>query len=70
MALNSLTLHKPVSVLSCGPNAKGERVLMWGDCRNILGHPVNLCTVHTVGRHYVLSVHCVKFVPVSVSLLL
>ena len=39
---------------------------MWGVCVccNPLGPPINLRTTGTVGRQFVLSVHCVKFVPV------
>ena len=46
--------------------------MMWGGsvCRNPLEPPVNLWTTGIVGRQLVLSIHCVKFVPVmsSVSL--
>ena len=48
----------------------GERsLLIWGGsvCCIILGLPVNLWTKGTVGRQFVLSVHCVKFVPVKSS---
>jgi hypothetical protein len=49
-----------------------ESLLMWGGsvCCNTLGHPVYLWTAGTVGQHFVLSAHCVKFVPLMLSELL
>ena len=42
---------------------------MWAGsvCCNTLGPPVKLWTIGRVGRQSVLSVHCVKFMPVTVS---
>jgi len=42
---------------------------MWGGsvCCNTLGPPVKLWTTGRVGRQFVLSVYCVKFMPVTSS---
>jgi hypothetical protein len=44
----------------------GKSLLMWGACvcHNPLGPTLNLQTTGTVGRQFVLSVRCVKFVSV------
>jgi hypothetical protein len=46
-------------------------ILVWGGFArcNTTGPPVNLWTKGTVGRQIVLSVHCVRFVPVTSVLL-
>ena len=47
-------------------------LFMWGGCglRNPLGPNVNLWTTCTVGRQFVLRVHCAKFLSVTSSVLL
>ena len=47
-------------------------LLMWGGfvCHNPLRPPVNLWTTGIVGQQFVLSVHCMKFEPVTSSVTL
>ena len=51
----------------------GDRSLLTWDgsvCQNPLGPPVKLWTTDIVGQQFVLSVRCMKFVPVTSSVTL